>query len=329
MPRAIVLFTGSLDAMLAARALLDQGCEIEALHFRTLWGCGRGEVEKAANSLGIPLITRDVGDDYLDILRRPRFGFGPAKNPCIDCRIHLFRMAAAYLRETKADLIASGEILGQRPIGQRRKDLEVIAYHSGVGERLLRPLSAKLLPETAVERSGLVDRSRLFAFHGSGRRELIELAKQWRFPYLPPPSAGCPAAQKPLAALLRDLLDHHPDACRADFEMLRFGRHYRIDERTKLVLGRQKVENLYLRQLAEKCEAERVIFLEPKTFFGPSAVLRGENPETALPIAAGMLINDSDAQNGSSAEFLVRKGREETVFSGEIAPDLQKLKRIQ
>jgi hypothetical protein len=329
MPRAIVLFTGSLDAMLATRALLDQGCEIEALHIRTLWGCGRGEAEKAANSLGIPLINRDVGDDYLDILRRPRFGFGPAKNPCIDCRIHLFRMAAEYMRETKADLIASGEILGQRPIGQRRKDLDVIAHHTGVGERLLRPLSAKLLPETAVERSGLVDRSRLFAFHGSGRRELIELAKQWRFPYLPPPSAGCPAAQKPLAALVRDLLDHHPDACRADFEMLRFGRHYRIDECTKFILGRQEAENLHLRQLAEKCEAGKVIFLEPKNFFGPSAILRGENAENALSKASRMLMNASGAQIGSSAEFFVRKRREETVYSGEITPDMRKMQRIQ
>jgi hypothetical protein len=299
------------------------------LHIRTLWGCGRGDVEKAANSLGIPLITREVGDDYLDRLRHPRFGFGPAKNPCIDCRIHLFRMAGEYMRETGADLIASGEILGQRPIGQRRKDMEVIARHSGVGEQLLRPLCAKLLPETAVERSGLIDRCRLFAFHGSGRRELIELAMQWRFDYLPPPSAGCPAARKPLAALLRDLLDHHPDACRTDFEMLRHGRHFRIDARTKLILGRQESENLQLRQFVDNCDSKGMIFIEPKNFSGPSAVLRGENPENALSIATEMLANASDRQNDRSAEFCVRKGNSISNFSAEIAPERQKWQRIR
>jgi hypothetical protein len=277
MPRAIALFTGSLDSMLAVRALQEQGFQVEALHVRTLWGCGHGDVEKAAEALGVSLTVLDVGDDYLDAIRRPRFGFGQAKNPCVDCRIHIFRMACQKMQEIRACVVVSGEILGQRPIGQKRKSLEVIAHHSGLGDRLLRPLSAKLLPETAVEREGLVDRSRLFDFHGSGRRELIELAKQWHFSLIPERSAGCPAAQSQFGLLLRDLQAHQPAAGREDYELLRIGRHYRFDGQTKIIVGRNEAENLLLKHYGDKFDAQQATFLEPKNFTGPSALILGAN----------------------------------------------------
>jgi hypothetical protein len=314
MPLALALFTGSLDSMLAVRAFQEQGFDVEALHIHTFFGCGHGEAEQAANSLGIPLTTLDVGDDYLDVFRRPRFGFTVAKNPCIDCRVYLCRMAYRQMQKIDASLVISGEILGQRPQSQKRKDLEVIAHHSGLGDRLLRPLSAQLLPETAAERAGLVDRRRLFGFHGSGRRELVELAKRWRFPLIPPPSGGCAAAQKRLSACLRDLLDHAPSARREEFELLRFGRHFRFDEQTKIILGRNETENLLLRQSAAKFDALQAIFLEPKNFTGPSALITGANAEKAIRSAGGLMLQYGGRKAGEYA-IIVKTGENTVEFA--------------
>lgn len=328
MPRAIALFTGSLDSMLAVRALQEQGFQVEALHVRTLWGCGHGEVRKAAESLEISLTTLDVGDDYLGVIRRPRFGFGQARNPCLDCRIYMFQLACRRMQESGACVVISGEILGQRPVGQKRKDLEVIAHHSGLGDRLLRPLSAKLLPETDVEREGLVDRRRLFDFHGSGRRELIELAKRWQFSWIPDPSAGCPAAQKQFGRLIRDLLAHEPSARREDFELLRIGRHYRSEGQIKVIVGRNEAENVLLKQYAERLDASLTTFLEPKSFSGPSALVFSPT-STAIHDAAGLILHLSSKQDAKMAEFLVQNGqnRQEIVVQSSI--DVGKIKRIE
>jgi hypothetical protein len=275
--------------MLAVRVIQEQGIGVEAIYVRTLFDCGHAEVEKTAESLGVPLVTLDAADDYLDVFRKPRFGFGKAKNPCVDCRIHLCRMACRRMQETGASFVISGEVLGQRSPGQRRKDLEAIAHHSGLGDRLLRPLSAKLLPETEAQREGTVERSRLFAFHGGGRRELIELAKRWRFPFIPESSGGCPASRKPLSATIRDLLDHRPDARREEFELLRVGRHFRLDEKTKIILGRNEAENDVLKRFAAKIGPERAAFFEPKNFTGPSAMAVGPLSERAICCAAELI----------------------------------------
>jgi tRNA-uridine 2-sulfurtransferase len=309
MPLALALFTGSLDSMLAVRALREQGFEVEAMHVRTVFGCGRGDAESAAEILGIPLVTLEVGDDYLDVFRRPRFGFRKGlKSFCVDCRIHICRMARRRMDEIGASLIISGEVLGQRSPGQRHKDLEVIAHHSGLEGRLLRPLSAQLLPETEMESAGLVDRGRLFAFHGSGRRELIALAERWGFSPIPPPSNGCAAAQKQFALSLGDLLAHQPDARREDFELLRIGRHFRVGGRTKIVLGRNEAENALLRQFAEKPEMERIVFLEPNNFSGPSAMVAGEITENAIREAAGLMAKKIRPKGGDPAKITVRDG---------------------
>jgi tRNA-specific 2-thiouridylase len=327
MPLALALFTGSLDSMLAVRALQEQGFEVEAIHLRTFFGCGHAEAESAAESLSIPLTTLDVGDDYLDVFRRPRFGFGEAKNPCIDCRVYLCRLAYRQMQKIDASLVISGEILGQRPQGQKRKDLEIIAHHSGLEDRLLRPLSAQLLPETAAERAGLVDRRRLFGFHGSGRRELVELAKRWRFPLIPSPSGGCAAAQQRLKACLRDLLEHDPAARREEFELLRIGRHFRFDGRTKIVLGRNETENLLLRQSAAKYQASLAIFLEPKNFTGPSALLVGPHAEKAIRSAGGLMLHYG-RRNAVDNEIIAIIGEITAEFAVSDETDAAEPKRI-
>jgi tRNA-uridine 2-sulfurtransferase len=312
MLRALALFNGSLDSMLAVRAIQSQGIEVVGFHVRTLFGCGHGNAENAAEILGIPLVTRDVGEDSLDVFRRPRFGFGREKRPCVDCRIHICRMASLEMQDLGANFAVSGEILGQRSPGQRRKDLEVIARHSGMEGRLIRPLSALLLPETDAERTRFVDRSGLFSFHGSGRRELLALARRWNFSHIPAPSSACPAAHKPFAAALADLLAHEPNASRADFELLRIGRHVRFDGRTKIVLGRNDAENSRLRQFAERHFAKTqrspsIVLLEPENYAGPSAIVVGNLSDAAIEEAARRIAQPKNAEN---SKILVLDGRE-------------------
>jgi hypothetical protein len=296
--------------MLAVRAIQEQGIKVLGFHVRTLFDCGHGSPEKAAEMLGISLVTLDVGDDYIDVFRRPRFGFGNRKNPCVDCRVHIFRMASLKMQELRASVAVSGEILGQRSPGQRRKDLEVISRHSGMEGRLLRPLSALLLPETDAERNHLVDRRRFFGFHGSGRRELIALAKRWNFSYFPAPSQGCIAAQVHFAAALAELLAHEPNACRADFELLRMGRHVRFDERTKIVLGRNDFENTLLCQFAERMFVEKpqrlsLVLLEPGNYAGPSAIVVGNSSGAAIEEAARRIAHPKELEK---SEIVVRNG---------------------
>jgi tRNA-uridine 2-sulfurtransferase len=310
MPLALALFTGSLDSILAVRTLQEQGIEVLALHVRTLFGCGHGDAGIAAKSLGIRLDEFEVEDDYLDVFRRPRFGRGPRITSRIDCRIHIFRMAYRRMEELGAELAISGEILGQRPAGQKRKDLEVIAHHSGLAGHLLRPLSAKLLPETEIERAGVVDRRRLFGFHGAGRRELIELANQWGISTIPPRSNGCAAMQGESARRLHDLLLHQPNARREDFELLRVGLYLRLDGRTKIVLGRSEAENERLKQIFDRFEVPQIALLEPKNFSGPSALVVGENNEAAIDQAGKMMLKKSRLADGETAEIIVRSVKE-------------------
>ena len=168
MPRAVALFSGGLDSTLAVRIVAEQGFAVHALHVRTLSVGGGSQAEEAAASLGIALTVLPVGDDYLDLVRRPRFGYGRGMNPCIDCRIYMCRMAKRLMEELGAEMVVSGEVLGQRPMSQRRQDLLAIAKHSGLGNRLLRPLSAQLLPPTLPETQGLVDRDASMASPARG-----------------------------------------------------------------------------------------------------------------------------------------------------------------
>ncbi len=189
--RAVALLSGGLDSMLAIRVLQEQGVEVEALNFQTLFTCCQGQAAQAASELGVRLSVLSTDDSYLDLIRRPQHGYGRGANPCVDCRIYMFRAAARWMAETAADMVISGEIVGQRPMSQKKRDLAVIARRCGLEDRLLRPLSAKLLPPTLPERTGLIDRQRLYAFSGRSRKGLIELARQLGFSRIPQPSSGC------------------------------------------------------------------------------------------------------------------------------------------
>jgi hypothetical protein len=215
-----------------------------------------------------------VGDAYLDVIRSPKYGYGTQMNPCVDCRIYMFRIAKRYMEEIGAGFVATGEVLGQRPMSQRRHPLEVIEHDSGLEGLLLRPLSAKVLEPTLPELDGAVDRNRLLGLSGRSRHEQMELAKGYGITGYSQPAGGCQLTDANFATKVKDLFAHEPRPTTRDMELLTVGRHLRLSPTTKVILGRNQLENLMLEGYAEDLSA----LIVPK-FAGPTALIDGPRAE--------------------------------------------------
>ena len=302
MTRCVALLSGGLDSMLAIRLMQDQGIEVEALNFQTVFTCCRDTAAAAAHDLGVRLTVSSQRDDYLDVIKKPKFGYGKGANPCIDCRIYMFAQARQFMHQTGASFVVSGEVLGQRPKSQKRRDLDIIAYHSGLEGLLLRPLSARLLPATRPEQQGLVDREQLFGFVGRSRKGLIELARRFRFREIPSPSTGCALTEKLFSRKVFDLVQFDADTQRWDFELLRLGRHYRVNYSTKLVVGRNEQDNQHLQYLFQQAPSKPVSLLEPENFIGPALMIVGSIDDPTLRLAGGVLLRHSRRYESDNAQ---------------------------
>ncbi|MDP6467428.1 MAG: hypothetical protein QF918_06800 [Pirellulaceae bacterium] len=288
--RCVALLSGGLDSMLVIRIMQAQGIEVEALNFKTVFTCCQDQSAQTARDLGVRMTVVGQEDDYLDLVRKPMFGYGKGANPCVDCRIYMFERAKAFMEQIGADFIVSGEVVGQRPMSQKRKDLNVISYHSDLEDLLLRPLSAKFLPMTLPEREGWVDREKLYAFQGRSRKGLIKLAKQFGFEDIPTPSTGCSLTEPRFSKKVFDLFEMPTLAQRWDFDLLKHGRHFRFDEEIKVILGRNLDENQRLVALHEAPDASSTAILCPDNFYGPHAIVVGPPREDALKFAAALTL---------------------------------------
>jgi tRNA U34 2-thiouridine synthase MnmA/TrmU len=284
--RALALLSGGLDSALAARLMLDQGVEVTGLHLESPTAC-RSDVREVARALGIPLELRAKGEEYLRLLRHPRWGYGKNMNPCIDCRVFMFRVARESMDRLGARFLVTGEVAGQRPMSQSKNTLALIDREADLEGWVLRPLSAWLLPETEPERRGWVDRSRLLAISGRGRTEQLELASRLGLSHYQSPGGGCLLTDAHFSAKLRDLLDHASEdrADMSDVALLRLGRHFRVRPDLKVVLGRNAEEN---RRLHEFQSAERWL-VEPHGFNGPTALVCGPRDEEGLGAARRLM----------------------------------------
>ncbi len=299
--RCVTLFSGGLDSMLAIRLMQEQEIEVEALNFKTAFTCCQDQSGQAARDLGVRLTILSTGDDYFDLVRNPRFGYGKGANPCVDCRIYMFQKAKQFMEQVDAQFIVSGEVVGQRPMSQKRRDLDVISHHSDLDDLLLRPLSAKLLPPTKPERDGLVDREQLYDFQGRSRKGLIELAKKFGFEDIPTPSTGCALTEPRFSKKVFDLFEVAPESNGWDFELLKIGRHFRYDERTKVVMGRNEQENDRLRYMHELSDSSSAAMLNPRNFLGPRTLICGPATDEAVDFAAGLILRyttNCDPENG-------------------------------
>jgi tRNA-specific 2-thiouridylase len=296
--KALCMFSGGLDSMLAAKLLLDQGIEVDAVHFVSAFNVhekGKGDVvAEAAKELGIPLTTINVGNDYLRVIRNPKHGYGKNMNPCVDCRIFMLKKARKRAREVGASFIFTGEVLDERPMSQHYKAMKLVEEESGLKGKLLRPLSAKLLPETLIERKGLVDREKLLAIRGRSRKPQLKLAEEYSIKSYMTPAGGCLLTCKDYADKLRDLFQHKKRVSMADAALLRVGRHFRLGA-NKIIVGRNEVENSVL--AASKAAGD--YFFEVPDVGGPVTILQGAKIKQAVETAAALTAYYSDAKSSA------------------------------
>ena len=321
--RCVTLLSGGLDSMLAIRIMQDQGIEVEALNFKTMFTCCQDLSAQAANRLGVRLTVVSQEDDYLELIKKPRFGYGKGANPCVDCRIYMFERAHKFMEQIGADFIVSGEVVGQRPMSQKRRDLDVISHQSGLEDLLLRPLSAKLLLPTLPERNGLVDRDRLYAFQGRSRKGLIRLAKAYGLEEVPTPSTGCALTEPLFGKKVHDLIQIQVDPQPWDFQLVKIGRHFRFDKQTKVILGRNEAENQQLEYSHRLPDATSTVLLDPESFSGPVALVSGPPTEQAIEFALALVLRYGAKKNESDNRVCVTIGQQTSMMLATAHPQAE------
>jgi len=291
--QAIGLFSGGLDSILALRLMLDQGLSVEALHvILPVHGPeNQAWVKAVTRRMGVPLSLVDAETEFLAIVRRPQHGYGAGMNPCLDCHALMLRLAAARMREVGASFVFTGEVLGERPMSQHQQGLDLVERKSGLQGRLLRPLSAQLLPPTIPEQEGLVDRDQLLAISGRRRVKQIALAEQYGIHEYPRPAGGCFLTKTDSARRLRNVIDHQDSFSPSDFYLVRLGRHFRLSPRTRVIVGRDKGENDRIVALAEAGD----LFFEVPGTGSPVTLLRGEVDKETIQTVAAITARYSDA----------------------------------
>ena len=271
--KAVALISGGIDSTLAVKVIQAQGIEVEGLNVRTAFECCSLDAQRISHELGVRLNFVTAGPEYLELIEAPKYGRGKGINPCVDCRAYMFVAARRLLEACGADFVVSGEVLGQRPMSQKRHDFDIIERESGLEGRIVRPLSAKLLPPTIAERDGLVDRERMFAIQGRSRKEIIALARSFgmRDADIPTPSVGCALTEPDFGRQVMDVFAHQGAYETWDFDLLKVGRQFRIGPDTKIALGRCKEDNDRLTAMAR---AQTTLF-QPANFHGPNALAVG------------------------------------------------------
>jgi len=285
--KAIALLSGGLDSILAIRLLQEQGIEIEAVNFYIDFAAcipkigGEDAAKKAARLLNVPLTVVDITPEYLEMFKNPKHGYGANINPCIDCKIFMLKKAKAMMAERGASFLVTGEVLGERPMSQRRDALNIIERDAGVRGILLRPLTAKTLPPTIPEQEGVVDREKLLDITGRSRKPQIELAAKFGITEYPNPAGGCLLTDPGFTDRVKDLVKH--DALDIEnLKLLKCGRHFRLSPKTKLVVGRDDRDNDLV--MAEAKEGD--VSLRLSDYPSPFCLLRGDTDEDTIREAA-------------------------------------------
>jgi tRNA-uridine 2-sulfurtransferase len=251
----------------------------------------------------------------LVMLKSPRYGYGKNMNPCIDCHTLMLKFAGRKMEETGADFIITGEVLGQRPMSQGKQSLFVVAKNSGYPDYILRPLSAQLLDPISAEREGKIDRSRLLAIQGRGRKPQMQLAVDFGITDYAPPAGGCLLTDSIFSKRLRDLFSHQEDRQIRDIELLKYGRHFRINDNSKIIVGRNKADN---HAIQAQVIADDLV-LSMADFPGPQVLVPYGGDEFISRLAAALCVRYSDAPDDQEARVIYRKGTVSTTITVKAA----------
>jgi tRNA U34 2-thiouridine synthase MnmA/TrmU len=309
--KALALFSGGLDSMLAAKLIREQGVNVIGVSFETPFFISEKAV-RSARCIGLPLKVVDITDSILQIVLSPRHGYGKGLNPCIDCHALMFKTAGGMLKKEGAGFIISGEVVGQRPMSQNLRSLSIISYESGFEDLILRPLSAKRLPETLPEKEGWVVRESLLGLSGRSRQPQMELARRFGIRQYPAPAGGCLLTEEVFSRRLRDLISVSPEFSRRDIELLKWGRHFRICEKAKIVVGRNQRENELIASLVRQGDT----LLRAELVPGPTVLATGELSPEEAEFAASMAASYSDAAiDQSVAVRVTRNSTHRIVFA--------------
>jgi tRNA-specific 2-thiouridylase len=308
--RGIILFSGGLDSLLAARVLLDQGIELIGLHFLLPFTPPDIDPEELSVShratlIGLSLINYRCDKEYMEMVRHPPHGYGKNMNPCIDCKIYFLKRARELMEEENASFIATGEVVGQRPLSQMKHMMNHIEKSSGLKGFLLRPLSAKLLEPTRAETDGIVDRNALLNISGRSRKIQMELAARYRITEYSSPAGGCLLTDKNMSKRLMDLFSYIPDYTMTDVYLLTIGRHMRINKSLKIIVSRNERENIELEKYRESADG----FIVPD-FKGPSILARGVIDDDDVGFIGSIMLRYRNRLDKNNRIVIYRRGEQ-------------------
>ncbi|RUM89916.1 MAG: thiamine biosynthesis protein [Thermodesulfatator sp.] len=324
----LVLYSGGLDSILACKVLEEQGIRPIALQCITpffgysLKGREHRETQRVMEKYSLELHVVDISQEYLQMVRNPPHGYGRHLNPCIDCKIIMVKKAISLMDKFSASFVASGEVLGQRPMSQRRDALRIIERDSGAAGLLLRPLSAGFLPETHPERNGLVDRNKLPGISGRGRKIQMALAQRYGIRDFPAPAGGCVLADPILSARFRKIFETWPGFTVADCLIARTGRHFLLEDKSWVIVGRNQKENIRLEKLA----GPEDILLRPVDIPGPVCLVRYIASDKALDITARICARYSKGKGTEKLRIKASRQKddlEKILLANAPCPDME------
>ncbi len=286
--KALALFSGGLDSLLAIKLIQDQGIEVEGVYVNIGFDSNKEKIEylkNVANRHNFKLTIIDARDEYIKkVLFTPVYGYGKNFNPCIDCHAFMIKKAKDYMQKSNAKFIISGEVVGQRPMSQRLPALNAVNKLSEANGIVLRPLSAKLLPPTIPEIKGWVDREKLLDISGRDRKKQLELAKKYNLEDFESPSGGCLLTDINFAKRLRDY-HKYLELTSHEIDILKVGRHFNVDG-YKIIISRNKDENEVLKNYSGEIFSK--MFINKP---GPIGLIQKDAPENLKQMAADMMVS--------------------------------------
>ena len=315
--KVVALLSGGLDSQLAIKMMQKKGFDVSAIAIKTPFcdfDCGKGcgfEIREKADDLNVDLKTVYIGDEYINMLKNPKYGFGSGMNPCIDCRAMMFKVAKKHMNKINAEFIISGEVLGQRPMSQHNKALKLIEKEAELEGKIVRPLSGALLSKTDPEKNKLIKREDLGRIKGRTRRTQLLMAKEFGIENPPNAGGGCLLTDPMFAIRIKDLFKHIKNPTINDIELLKVGRQFRFDE-NKLIVGRNENENDIIKSLGSNND----ILLEVKDYVGPISLLRGKEKAKEILLSSQITLRYSDIPKSkdSGTVIIKKEGEIKEIF---------------